>query len=160
MRLTRPRAALLVSLVAALLVLPPTEATVHAPVAVAAIGAVLFTFLLGDRLFTRRAGGLRRETAGLALGPFVALTGRVCAAALVATLAAVAARALAAEPLLQLALGLTAGALVYLALIGRVAGSSRSDPNRHVSVVRLAQRVTWSSAPSVSTMTAPSLSVR
>jgi 4-amino-4-deoxy-L-arabinose transferase-like glycosyltransferase len=33
-----------------------TEATAHAPVALAAIGAVLFTFLLGDRLFNRRAG--------------------------------------------------------------------------------------------------------
>jgi 4-amino-4-deoxy-L-arabinose transferase-like glycosyltransferase len=33
-----------------------TEATAHAPVALAAIVAVLFTFLLGDRLFGRRAG--------------------------------------------------------------------------------------------------------
>lgn len=33
-----------------------TEATAHAPVALAAIGTVLFTFLLGDRLFNRRAG--------------------------------------------------------------------------------------------------------
>jgi 4-amino-4-deoxy-L-arabinose transferase len=33
-----------------------TEATTQAPVAVAAVGSVLFTFLLGDRLFTRRAG--------------------------------------------------------------------------------------------------------
>ncbi len=33
-----------------------TEATAHAPVAIAAIGSVLFTFLLGDRLFNRRAG--------------------------------------------------------------------------------------------------------
>lgn len=33
-----------------------TEATAQLPAAVAAIGAVLFTFLLGDRLFTRRAG--------------------------------------------------------------------------------------------------------
>lgn len=33
-----------------------TEATAHAPVALAAVGAVLFTFLLGDRLFNRRAG--------------------------------------------------------------------------------------------------------
>ena len=33
-----------------------TEATAQAPVAVAAIGAVLFTFLLGDRLFSRHAG--------------------------------------------------------------------------------------------------------
>lgn len=114
MDLTRLRAALLVSLVAAVLVLPPlgqriiatsdearfallardiiergawfdvqvrgkqyrnkpplyawsiaalslpygrvTEAAAHAPVALAAIGAVLFTFLLGDRLFNRRGG--------------------------------------------------------------------------------------------------------
>ncbi len=33
-----------------------TEATAQAPVAVAAIGGVLFTFLLGDRLFNRRTG--------------------------------------------------------------------------------------------------------
>lgn len=33
-----------------------TEGTAQAPVAVAAIGSVLFTFLLGDRLFSRRAG--------------------------------------------------------------------------------------------------------
>lgn len=33
-----------------------TEGTAQAPVAVAAIGSVLFTFLLGDRLFNRRAG--------------------------------------------------------------------------------------------------------
>lgn len=33
-----------------------TEATAHAPVALAAVGAVLFVFLLGDRLFGRRAG--------------------------------------------------------------------------------------------------------
>ncbi len=33
-----------------------TEATVQIPVAVAAIGSALFTFLLGDRLFSRRAG--------------------------------------------------------------------------------------------------------
>jgi 4-amino-4-deoxy-L-arabinose transferase-like glycosyltransferase len=33
-----------------------TEATAQAPVALAAIAAVLFTFLLGDRLFGRRAG--------------------------------------------------------------------------------------------------------
>lgn len=33
-----------------------TEATALAPVALAAIGTVLFTFLLGDRLFNRRAG--------------------------------------------------------------------------------------------------------
>lgn len=33
-----------------------TEATAHAPIAGAAIGSVLFTFLLGDRLFNRRTG--------------------------------------------------------------------------------------------------------
>jgi 4-amino-4-deoxy-L-arabinose transferase-like glycosyltransferase len=33
-----------------------TEVTARAPVALAAIGTVLFTFLLGDRLFGRRAG--------------------------------------------------------------------------------------------------------
>ena len=33
-----------------------SEATARAPVALAAIGTVLFTFLLGDRLFNRRAG--------------------------------------------------------------------------------------------------------
>ncbi len=33
-----------------------TEATAQVPVVLAAIGAVLFTFLLGDRLFGRRAG--------------------------------------------------------------------------------------------------------
>ncbi|MBI4610653.1 MAG: glycosyltransferase family 39 protein [Candidatus Rokubacteria bacterium] len=33
-----------------------TEGTAQAPVAAAAVGAALFTFLLGDRLFTRRAG--------------------------------------------------------------------------------------------------------
>ena len=33
-----------------------TEATAHLPVALGAIGASVFTFLLGDRLFTRRAG--------------------------------------------------------------------------------------------------------
>lgn len=33
-----------------------TEATAQAPVAIAALGATLFTFLLGDRLFNRRAG--------------------------------------------------------------------------------------------------------
>lgn len=33
-----------------------TEATAQAPVAAAAIGCVLFTFLLGDRLFNRHAG--------------------------------------------------------------------------------------------------------
>jgi 4-amino-4-deoxy-L-arabinose transferase-like glycosyltransferase len=33
-----------------------TEATARAPVALAAVGTVLFTFLLGDRLFNRRAG--------------------------------------------------------------------------------------------------------
>ena len=33
-----------------------TEGTAHLPVALGAIGAAVFTFLLGDRLFTRRAG--------------------------------------------------------------------------------------------------------
>ena len=78
--------------------------------------------------------GLRREIPGFVLGPFLALTGRVCTAATVATGVAITARWLVNGPFFQLATGLPIGALVYLALIGRMAPLAWRETRRLIAL--------------------------
>lgn len=65
--------------------------------------------------------GLRGEVAGLAVAPIALLTVRIGAASGLAAVAAASVRALASEPVVEAALGVTAGAIIYVLLVNRLA---------------------------------------